>query len=228
MSLTESPSALLEHPAFSVTCRPPWLVARCDRPQRMLSWSLTRPGFARASTVAWLEVRNADLGPDTDADDLLLMKQRAAGLEDAIPFITSRDVRRHHRVATRVGDVMATCLVTVGLSNGDRVGMPRIRREPRASTINMLVHVNRPLEDGAMLETMSIATEARTAAVIELGWQIEGRIITGTGTDCIVIACPDHENGQRFAGLHTDIGEAVGTACYRAVLAGAKIWRAEQ
>jgi len=92
----------------------------------------------------------------------------------------------------------------------------------------MLVHVNRPLEDGAMLETMSIATEARTAAVIELGWQIEGRIITGTGTDCIVIACPDHENGQRFAGLHTDIGEAVGTACYRAVLAGAKIWRAEQ
>jgi len=215
--------------AFTLTCNRPWLVARFAEPRRLLGWSLTRPGFERANTFAWLEVRNADLGPDTCVVSLLRQKQEEAGLADAIPLITSRDVRRHHLATARVGETTATCLATVGLSNGDRVGMQRLRDQPPpAGTVNMLVHVDCPLLDSALVETVSIATQARTAAIIEIGWRIHGRLITGTGTDCVIAACPDAPHGAQFAGLHTDIGEAVGAACYEAVLNGAREWRMEQ
>jgi adenosylcobinamide amidohydrolase len=48
---------------------------------------------------------------------------------------------------------------------------------------------------------------------------------TGTGTDCIAVAAP--AGSCTYAGLHTDIGEAVGTAVYRATLAGARDWMDE-
>lgn len=227
MTLAESQNPITEENPFLVTCARPWLVARFNAPQRMLSWSLTRPGFEQADTVAWLEVRNADLGPDTCPEQLLKQKQAAAGLEHALPLITSRDIRCHHLAKAHIGDITATCLATVGLSNGDRIGMPRLMDHPPAGTINLLVHVTCPLLDGAMIETLSIATEARTTAIIDLGWHKHDRLITGTGTDCIVVACPGNENGARFAGLHTDIGEAVGTACYQAVRRGALEWHAE-
>jgi adenosylcobinamide amidohydrolase len=47
-------------------------------------------------------------------------------------------------------------------------------------------------------------------------------IATGTGTDCLAILSPKSsadapQAAARYAGKHTDIGYAVGAACYRAV-----------
>lgn len=55
--------------------------------------------------------------------------------------------------------------------------------------------------------------------------QRAGVEVTGTGTDCIVIAAPRGEDRASFAGLHTALGEAVGKAVYNATADGVKTWR---
>ncbi len=212
---------------FALSCRPPHLVASFDAPQRMLSWSLTKPGFRTAQRVAWLEVRNADLPPSLDPVAGIEALMASAGFADAICLVTSRDITRHHLVQSTVEGATATSLATVGLSNGERVGQRCTEPVPVPGTINVLVHVSQPLSEGALIETVSIVTEARTAAVIDSGVRRAGVAVTGTGTDCIVVAAPAGTDEVRFAGLHTAIGEAVGDAVYRSVREGAAVWQSD-
>lgn len=214
---------------FTIHCFRPVLAAEFREPQDILSWSLTRPGFVRARSVAWLEVRNADLTLDVDPAALLRDRLARAGYGEAVQMMTSRSVEKHHFATRRSGEAHAACLATVGLSNAGRVG-ERAQMTMPAGTINLLVHINRPLSVAAHLEAMSIAAEARTAAIMELGLNVEGRAATGTGTDCIAVSAPAGEQGgaASYAGLHTAIGAALGGAVYDAVSEGGRLWVREQ
>jgi len=53
-----------------------------------------------------------------------------------------------------------------------------------------LMHVASPLSKAALIEVISMATVARTTAILDAGIQRNGVAITGTGTDCIVVATP--------------------------------------
>ncbi len=213
---------------MDVDCNRPWLVADLGAPHRVLSWSINAPGFVTARHVVWREVRNADLPPDLDVLSWFRQDMRSAGHGEAVGLLTSRDIRRHHFHEAQVEDEAAACLATAGLSNSERVGR-RQHLRPQVGTINLLVRVNRRLSDGAMIEAMSIAVQARTLAVLEAGVETlpDGAAATGTGTDCIVVAAPPGDPEEQFAGLHTDIGAAAGRAAYDAVMLGAKAWIAE-
>ncbi len=152
---------------FELNCAPPLLVIRFKTPQKILGWSLTKPGFASTREIVWFEVRDGDLPLHVDPVAFLKQKLSASGFDDAAAFMTSREIRRHHVAQSRVGGVVATCVATVGLSNGERVGARRRPGPAAIGTINMLVHVSRPLSAGAFVEAISIATEARTAAILD-------------------------------------------------------------
>jgi len=203
------------------------LAVRFSAQQAVLSWSLTRPGFTTADAVAWLQVSDADLGVDVDPARLLRDRMAEAGYGEAVHMMTSRDVGKHHQAQFESGRASAFCLATVGLANCGRVGERSLQRA-RAGTINLLAQVDRPLDEAGLLEALSIATEARTAAVMDLDWRKDGKQATGTGTDCIAIACPVSPRRETYAGLHTDIGAAIGGAVYAAVRAGGLEWIAEK
>ncbi|WP_235817469.1 adenosylcobinamide amidohydrolase [Brucella cytisi] len=190
---------------------------------------MTRPGFVSAHSVAWLEVRNDDLTLDVDAGLLLQERLAEAGYGDAVQMMTSRSVQKHHIATRRSGEAHAACLATVGLSNAGRGGELSQLKMP-AGTINLLVHIDKPLSVAAHIEAMSIAAEARTVAIIELGLDVDGKAVTGTGTDCIAVSAPHGEAGEvaLYAGLHTDIGAALGGAVYDAVSEGGWLWMNEQ
>ena len=200
----------------------PWLTLPLGAPHRVLSWALNRPGFVEADTILWREVRNADLPQDFDVKTWLCDALEARDNADAVAFLTSRDVRAFETSAVRVGDVDARCVATVGLSNAESVGTRMDRSGRDWGTINVAVQVSAALSDGALIEALSIAVQARTAAVIALGHDLPTGISTGTGTDCIAMAAPAGD--IPFAGLHTDVGEAIGASVYAAVLAGGQDW----
>ena len=116
--------------------------------------------------IVWVEVRDSDLGPSIDPHAFLRARLAESGLPNALGFMTSRDIRHHHFCQRSAEAVEAACLTTVGLWNGERVGS-RKSREPHVGTVNTLVHVSAALTDGAMVEALSIAAEARTAAIVE-------------------------------------------------------------
>lgn len=206
---------------IGVTLERPWLLARLPGPMRVLSWAPHRPGHVTADRIAWREVRDEDLGPDFDAEDWLAAQMAARGLAEAVGLLTSRDLSAYRLAEAEVCGIRAACLATVGLGNAESVGR-RLCAERVAGTVNVLVATDAGLTGTAQIEALSIAVEARTAAVIEAGLILPTGRATGTGTDCLALACLP--GGARYAGLHTAVGEAIGAAVRQAVLDGAQDW----
>jgi adenosylcobinamide amidohydrolase len=217
-------------PSFPVvTLRPRLLVVSFDTAVRTCGWAVVGGGFALARHVAWVEVRNADLPAGADPRVVAGDRLRADGIDgDAVALLTSRTVAAFERDDRRDGDAAATAIVTVGLSNALRVGDPAGAERP-AGTINLLLYLSVPLADEALLETIAIATEAKACAVLEAGVRSRrsGEPATGTGTDCVVVACPPASigsTGEPYAGKHTRIGALGGASAYYAVRAGVRRW----
>jgi len=203
----------------------PWLSATFEQPQRCLSWAVHRPGFVVAERVLWRQVRNEDLHPQLDAVAWLAAELQARGDAAAIGLLTSRTVACFETARARVAGVECEVLLTLGLSNAVRAAAPRAPAAWQAGTINLLAQLSQPLSDTALIEAVSIASEARTAALLDEPWEgIDGDgPITGTGTDCVVIAAAPGE-GERYAGLHTAVGQALAQAVYAATRRAARRW----
>lgn len=209
----------------------PWLVADLGGPQRVLSFAPWRAGFVTTRRIVWREVRNADLTPELDVRRWIAGMLAERGLSDAVTMLTSHDIRRFVRTEREVEGIRAAALATVGLGNAERVGQRHFRAVPEDTpgygTINIAVQVAGPdprwgLSRVAQIEALTIAAQARTAAVMEAGLNLPGGRVTGTGTDCLALAAPPGR--EAFAGLHTALGEAVGAAVHAAVREGARDW----
>ncbi|MBN1584839.1 adenosylcobinamide amidohydrolase [Candidatus Uhrbacteria bacterium] len=127
-------------------------------------------------------------------------------------------------------NVLALC--TAGLGNGFVPGDPAPFNEgmgglsaQSAGTINLMVVINRPLTEKSLAEAASVAVMSKTHALVSHG-AVNGSgrgPIAGTGTDCIVIVCPNPtgDNGPKplkYSGMGTVLGEAVGKTVSQAVL----------
>ena len=214
---------------FDIECTRPWLVAHFSQPQRMVSWSLNRPGLVDASKVAWRQVGADDLTAGMDPVEWFAAKLDDAELSSAVGMMTSRDVGTYVHRTVRVEDVEAHAVVTLGLNNGEHVGR-RAGSPASAGTINILCQVSLPLSDAALLEAASLVAQARTVALVEAGYVRPGHgaAVTGTGTDCIVMAAPLSTEPSPYAGMHTAVGEAVGACVLGATGDALKQWLSER
>jgi adenosylcobinamide amidohydrolase len=200
----------------------PWLTFDLGRQMQVLSWAINRPGFVQTNRILWREVRNADLPRDMDVHGWLDETLNARGDSDAVCFLTSRDVEFFTQATATSGDATAHCVATVGLSNAERVGHRVDRNNFDWGTINIAVALQSGLSQTGLIEALTIAAQARTAAILELGLALPTGIATGTGTDCIAVASPP--NALDYAGLHTESGEAIGHAVFDATFEGGRDW----
>jgi adenosylcobinamide amidohydrolase len=206
---------------ITVTLDRPWLIARLAQPMRVLSWAPIGAGYRVTASVLWREVRNADLSLDFDAESWFA--QEMTRFPGAVGMMTSRDIGTYQEARSEVEGIAAHALATVGLTNGEAVGHRRDWGPRDFGTINILVATTAPLTEAAQLEALSIAVQARTAAVIAAGVDGPTGRVTGTGTDCLALACPIGD--MPYAGLHTAVGEAIGAATRAAVAKGAEDWK---
>lgn len=223
---------------MSVMLDAPWLEFDLGREMTVLSWAPHGAGYRQARRLIWRQVRNADLPEGLDVAAWLRTELEARGALDAVALLTSRDVRAHHVAQASVEGIVVTALATVGLSNAERVGH-RVDRSGRdwdrdlaqdmrargLGTINIGLRIDAPLSQIGLLEALSIATQARTTAILDARHMLPDLSgpATGTGTDCIAVAAPAGTND--YAGMHTALGEAIGQAVLQAVGAGALDWQ---
>ncbi len=217
----------LEGSLLEVSLDDAYLVARLPGAHRTLSWGIVGGGLSESETVVWREVRNRDLGPSVDPVALLSESLSQTGFPDAVGLLTSAPLADYGSATETMGGIVATCIATVGLANALTTGDPPDARPKKFGTINLLVWVSEGLSEAATIEALSIATEARTLAVLSarVPSRVSGNPATGTGTDCIVIASPLSASGATYAGKHTVIGSLIGQVCLRAMEQGIDNWR---
>jgi adenosylcobinamide amidohydrolase len=205
---------------ITVTLDRPWLIARLPAAMRVLSHAPFGAGYRTTDTVLWREVKNADLPIGFPAEDWFA--QQMAPHRHAVGMLTSRDIGFWHQAQALVDGITAHCVVTLGLSNAESVGQRLPRHSADFGTINMLVATDAALTESAQLEALTIAVQARTMGVVSCGMILATGQATGTGTDCTALACTPGQ--ERYAGLHTAAGEAVGAATRQATTEAAALW----
>lgn len=209
---------------ISVELDRPWLIARLARRMRILSHAPWGAGYRMGDTVLWREVRNKDLSVDFPVEDWFPAEIARAPAAGQVGMMTSRDIGTWTGAETVVEGVRAAAVVTLGLSNAETVGRRLPYHTADYGTVNILVATDAGLDETAQLETLTVAVQARTAAILDLGLELATGRASGTGTDCLALACLPGEG--RYAGLHTPVGEAVGAAVHRAVGQAGQDWMA--
>lgn len=113
-----------------------------------------------------------------------------------------------------------TAIATGGIEgNGGRIGDPACHSE-KPGTINILLHIDANLLDGALVKALVSGTEAKVAAIQELlaPSRYSRGLATGSGTDGIIVVCnaaPDKKLTD--AGQHSKLGEYIGKTVKKAV-----------
>lgn len=120
-------------------------------------------------------------------------------------------------------DVRVCSWVTMGLGNTARAGMERKPEELFPGTINMIILIDANLSDNAMANCIITATEAKAAALQDLGVRVKDmnqveRIATGTTTDAIVVAATGRGRLREYAGTATWIGHLIARTVYEAAI----------
>jgi adenosylcobinamide amidohydrolase len=222
------------------------LVMQTDVDHECLSFAPLRGGDTVTRLVANHSVNSDDLGRDVDATAFLRARHEELVGRDGVAMMTACALSRAavavaqdpehgsvHEDERALADapVQAVAVATVGLSNLLRVG-DTAGELARVDTINVLLWVSQPLTVQSRLETLSVAAEARTTAVLEraLPSRRSGLPATGTGTDCLALLSP-LASAQRpwrrpYAGKHTSLGAVVGRVVYDSVAAGVAQWEA--
>lgn len=123
-----------------------------------------------------------------------------------------------------IDEALQVCAwVTMGLGNAARAGMERKPEELFPGTINIVLLIDGNLSDSAMANCLITATEAKTAALQDLGIYLNDqngneRLATGTTTDAIVVASTGRGRIREYAGTATWLGHMIGRTVYEAAI----------
>ncbi len=117
---------------------------------------------------------------------------------------------------------------TVGIENAVRAGEPTSQElwydsVRQVGTINIILLTNAQLSRAAMVSAIGVATESKTATLMDEGiLNASGKqVATGTGTDVVAVVSGDGPY-CRYSGTHTKIGELIGRVVSDGVMEGLK------
>lgn len=89
-----------------------------------------------------------------------------------------------------------------------------------SGTINTILYIDANLTDSALLKALVSSTEAKTAAVMDLGYKslYSEHMATGSGTDgTVIISNPDSQLLLTTASTDCKLGEMIGQVVYNSV-----------
>lgn len=194
----------------------PFQVWAFDRPRLVASTASAGGGLGLRDWVlnatVHLDYARTDL--NRHVDDLA----EVAGLSgDGVGLLTAVDVRQHRWAELDGLTATATVGVTDRLRTDANLALPGLTGSvpPPAGTINIVVTTPIRFDDGALLNAVATATEAKVAALLD-----RGIAATGTPTDSVTVCCPTEGATEPFAGPGSPWGSRIGRLVHSVVAAG--------
>ncbi len=191
---------------------------------RVLSSTLMGGGLVETDTIFILEVK---MGYDNNnpQEDLDKVCDKYGLPRDSVGFMTAADVARVLTVKRdELNGKRVIIIVTAGVTNavyaGERLPQEIIDLLPKhvAGTINTIAVLDTPIEAGGLAGAFITATEAKSAALMDMN--VKG---TGTTSDAVAIACPTGP-GDYYCGPATDVGMVMARTVREAVADSIRKW----
>lgn len=192
------------------------VIVEFGRRVRALSSTIIGGGLRELTHVVFHRVNPDFSDPDPIGYAERLLSKLDLSSESSAVFLTAVDVVREG-IELRGAEVVL--VASVGLSPGVCIGGREARKRP--ATINILLLAERPLSDSALVDLASVASSAKTLALVDLalsrGYDL-GRVYA-TATDALVVASPiDGGECERYGGPATSIGAEAARLVYEAIV----------
>ncbi|MFG6115634.1 adenosylcobinamide amidohydrolase [Halobacillus sp. MO56] len=190
------------------------------RPLRVLSNAVSGGGLQWHSHFCNFHVpKNYDC-QDPAADVLGWLEDAKIPAGDTLGMMTAVKLADQAFVRETIMDTPVFTVVTAGVGNAVDITENHPAEEKwQVGTINIMVFVDFHLTDGAFVNAVQSATEAKTKALadMQVADSATKTIATGTSTDSIAIAATQQGESTPYAGSGTRVGKAIGQSVYRAV-----------
>ena len=155
------------------------------------------------------------------------LKTSGLSLKQTIAMLTAvpQEALRMGSCRDSATGLTVEALCTLGLGNALAPGDPTLYNEEleighrQVGTINLMVAVNRGLTDSALVELLTVVTQAKCVTMFRHAQLscLSGNICLGTGTDCTAILAPTrHPVTLKYAGLHCKLAEVAARATMQA------------
>nr|WP_028782107.1 adenosylcobinamide amidohydrolase [Thalassobacillus devorans] len=198
------------------------------RPLRVLSNAVVGGGLQWFRHFCNFHVpKNYDC-EDPAADVLGWLEEANISVGDTMGMMTAVKLADQAFVRETIMDTAVFTVVTGGVGNAvDITENHPAEEEWQVGTINIMVFLDVHLTDGAFVNAVQSATEAKTKALADM--QVTdpatGSMATGTSTDSIAIAATQQGESTPYAGSGTKVGKAIGQSVYRAVTEAVENYR---
>ena len=185
-----------------------------SQPRPCLSSAVFNGGLCEARSLLNLRVNGDPVSPLLPPEQSL--HQAATDLNlpgPTIGLMTSASMDSFRYRQTEYGGHTIAILLSCGLGNARRAGDPADwlgDSSPPRGTINSVLISDLQWSVASQAELLALLTEAKAAALEEMGINspLSGRPATGTGTDATAII-GGHGRAERWCGKHTKLGEII-------------------
>jgi adenosylcobinamide hydrolase len=195
-----------------------YLAIHSMRPLYTLNSSIWGGGFGSHHSIVNRQVHKSYSSEDPVAEmrDFLLKSGELP--DDTAGMLTAAYVRDVGYSIEELSSLQVSSWVTVGLGNTARAGLTKNTDLLYPGTINSIVVIDGILTDSAMVNAVITATEAKCAALQDLGTKVkaEDYAATGTTTDAVIIAATQVGIRYAYAGTATKLGYLIGKTVYDA------------
>ncbi|MEI7028096.1 adenosylcobinamide amidohydrolase [Paenibacillus sp. y28] len=196
------------------------LTVRSEKPLYCLSTGLWQGGFGMRRLLFNRQVHHQYMSDDPERETQAFLERCGYPELEAAGMLTAAQVADAGYTSMELDGIRVCCWVTAGFGNAARAGsgVPAGRLFP--GTINTMLLIEGTMSDEAMAGALITATEAKAAALQQLGVMTgDGETATGTTTDAVIVATTGTGLVPfRYAGTATVVGHLIGRAVYEAFM----------
>lgn len=203
-----------------------YLAISSDTWLKTLNSSVWGGGFRKVRQLINRQVAKSYMCDDPEAEMERFLRNNGYVPEETAAMLTAAYVADAGQCHMSDGNLRVSAWVTVGLGNTVRAGTTEGTDRLYPGTINSIVVADCSLTEPAMVNAVITATEAKAAALQDLGIKARNSelLATGTSTDAVLIASTGRGDMYRYAGTATTVGYLIGKTVYDATIRSAKAY----
>ena len=192
-----------------------------------VSSAIYNGGLKKAKAIVNVQATNdlTDKQLHADPQKFIINSAKKLGIQNNfVGMVTAAAVDKFAWVSKKDGDLTVTVTATAVDTDGNTCSHAEtagetITVEEMLGTINIMVIIDGNPTESCLVSTVLTATEAKTAAMLELDIRsrYSGNVATGTITDAIIVAKTNRGTPIIYGGPASKLGQLVGYCTRKAV-----------